>query len=330
MSASPPPQPGASPQVVAGMDVGGTKLALLIEALDGTRLVASEFAATGWDAVPAGAAADWLAARLADALPTGSRVLAVGIGAQGCDAPQIAADLESALAARGLPAVVVNDGALLVPAAGLTAGIGVVAGTGSIAIGTDADGNTLLAGGWGWVLGDEGGAAAIVRDATIAALAAHDSGKADDGLLAALQRAFEVPTAERLARAVNDDPTPANWAPHAAAVFAAADDGSALADAVIDAAAAALTGLVSKLVARGAVGGAVVAGGSVLTRQERLAQAFAAELRRRHPELDFRLLTEQPVTGAVALARRLVAASREDAPVSSGGRTVVRPASGCG
>ena len=302
------PQAAMGPQVVAGLDVGGTKLAVRVETLDGTRLVDAEFAATGWGAVPAEQAADWLTGRLAPVLPTGARVLAVGIGAQGCDAPEIAANLEDALAARGLPATVVNDGALLVPAAGLAAGIGVVAGTGSVAIGTDKAGGTLLAGGWGWVLGDEGGGAAIVREATRAALAAHDSGEADDGLLAALQQAYGVATPERLARAVNDDPTPANWAPHAPAVFTAADGGSVLAAAVIEAAAAALTCMVSRLVARGAVGSAVVAAGSVITRQARLAGAFRAELKRRHPDLDFRLLAQPPTAGAVALARRRLSA----------------------
>jgi len=144
--------------------------------------------------------------------------------------------------------------------------------TGSIGIAEDADGSPLQAGGWGWVLGDEGGAAAIVREATRAALAAHDAGRADDGLLTALQRAFGVPDAERLARAVNDDPTVGNWAPRAPAVFAAADHGSALADAVITAAAGQLTTLVGTLIARGAVGCDVVGRGR---RDRQPAQAGA-------------------------------------------------------
>ena len=95
------------------------------------------------------------------------------------------------------------------------------------------------------MLGDEGGAAAIVREATRAALTAHDEGLADDGLLAALLGAFGVDAlragdgaVERLTRLVNDEPTVENWAPRAPAVFAAAEDGSGLAMAVIEAAAA--------------------------------------------------------------------------------------------
>lgn len=265
--------------------------------------------------------------------------MAAGIGAQGCDSASICSELRLALAALGIPAVVVNDGALLVPAAGLEAGIGIVAGTGSIAVSADRAGEVLLAGGWGWVLGDEGGAAAIVREATRAALRAHDEGHADDGLLAALLSAFGVDGAgagvaagsgagagasvltvagavtgagagagvvERLARVVNDWPTVENWAPRAPAVFAAAEGGSGLAVAVIEAAAADLAALAGRLRARGAVGTVVVAGGSVVTRQPLLARALAVQLRLVDAELELRVLDEEPVAGAVVLARRLL------------------------
>jgi len=201
---------------------------------------------------------------------------------------------------------VVNDGALLVPAAGLDAGIGIVAGTGSIAVGTGLAGEILLAGGWGWVLGDEGGAAAIVREATQAVLTAHDEGQPDDGLLGALLEAFDAGSPERLARVVNDEPTVENWAPRAPAVFAAAEAGSGLAAAVIEGAAAELAALVRRLRARGAVGTAVVAGGSVVTRQPLLARALEAQLRLVDAELELRVLAEEPVAGAVVLARRLL------------------------
>jgi N-acetylglucosamine kinase-like BadF-type ATPase len=292
--------------VVAGMDVGGTKLAIRAETLAGDRVADATCGAADWAAVPAAAAASWLVTRLRKYLPDDSEIAALGVGAQGCDSLQIAANLERALRSLGLLATVVNDGGLLVPAAGLEHGIGVVVGTGSIGVAADASGGSLFAGGWGWVIGDEGGASAIVREATKAALSAHDAGRPDDGLLAALEHAFGVPSAERLARAVNDEPTVANWAPHAPVVFAAADQGSALADEVITAAAGQLTALVGKLIARGAVGGAVVAGGSVIINQPRLARAFRARLAGEHPALELRILGDEPVAGAVALARRLL------------------------
>jgi N-acetylglucosamine kinase-like BadF-type ATPase len=62
--------------------------------------------------------------------------------------------------------VLVNDGDLVV-AAGTPDGwgVGVIAGTGSIAVGRAADGRKARAGGWGHLIGDEGSAYGIVLDA---------------------------------------------------------------------------------------------------------------------------------------------------------------------
>jgi glucosamine kinase len=60
--------------------------------------------------------------------------------------------------------VVVDDVSLVLPAAGLTDGIAVISGTGSIAVGA-WQGRTALVGGWGYLLGDEGSGYWIVRSA---------------------------------------------------------------------------------------------------------------------------------------------------------------------
>lgn len=291
-------------RVVAGLDVGGTKVAVRIEAVNGRRLVDTELPAEDWSASPVETAAAWLHTRLHRVLPRAATLATVGIGAQGCDTQQHSVELAAALHTIGVRATVVNDAALLVPAARLTTGIGVVAGTGAIGVGQDARGDTLFAGGWGWVIGDEAGSAGIVRLATIAALTAHDEGKPDDGLLAALQRAFGAGTPESLARAVNDEPTTGNWGPRAPSVFAAADAGSALAAGVIDAAADHLSTLVDRLLARGAVGSDIVAAGSVIIGQPRLADAFQSRIALTQPSMKITFLEESPVVGAIALARR--------------------------
>ncbi|HEX4788806.1 MAG TPA: BadF/BadG/BcrA/BcrD ATPase family protein, partial [Actinospica sp.] len=288
-------------------DVGGTKIAITVAAPDGTVLRETAYPAEGWAAAPVDAAARWLFGHLARAVPEGDEIAAVGIGAQGCDTQEHCTRLAAAIEALGVAATVVNDASLLVPAAGLDSGIGVIAGTGSIAVGVDRAGAVLFSGGWGWVLGDEAGAPAIVREATKAALAAFDAGRAGDGLLAALLAHFGVPDPPALARAVNDEPTPENWGPAAPAVFRAADEGSPLAAGVIDAAARALQSLVARLVERGAVGTTVVAAGSVIVRQPRLADRFRVHLARAQPGLELRLLDVPPVAGAVALARRVAA-----------------------
>jgi N-acetylglucosamine kinase-like BadF-type ATPase len=100
-----------------------------------------------------------------------------------------------------------------------------------------------------------------------------------------------------------------NWAPRAPAVFAAAEAGSGLAMAVIEAAAAELAGLVRRLRSQGAAGTAVVTGGSVVTRQPLLARALEAQPRLVDAELELRVLAEEPVAGAVVLARQLLGSS---------------------
>jgi len=291
--------------LLVGLDAGGSKLAIRAIAPGGEPVRDVELAAEGWEAEPAPAAADWLLGHLERTLPDGSRIVALGLGAQGCDNPTVQAEITAAFAARGIRASVVNDAALLVPAAGLESGIGVIAGTGAIAVGVNSSGADIASGGWGWVLGDDAGGVGIVREAVKRALFHHDGDGVDDGLLGALLDAFGVTTAERLARAANDTPTVENWAPHAPAVFAAADAGSDDAIAVINSAGTHLAILVDQLLRRGAVGDTVVVAGSVILRQPRLFQAFTAVLGRTHPELLVRRLDDAPVAGAVTLARRL-------------------------
>jgi N-acetylglucosamine kinase-like BadF-type ATPase len=290
-------------RVLVGADIGGTKLAIRVAAPDGAIRADVEIPSTGWEAAPVERAARWLLDRVNSVLPAGDEIAALGVGAQGCDTQEHCARLAAAIESSGATATVVNDAALLVPAAGLDRGIGVIAGTGSIAVGAAADGTVLFAGGWGWVLGDEGSAPAIVREATKAALAAYDAGQPDDGLLSQLLAHYGAAEPPGLARAVNDSPTTGTWGPAAPAVFLAAAAGSALALAVVDDAADHLCTLVTRLRARGAAGGTVVAAGSVVIGQPLLADRLRDRLGAAHPDLDLRLLEVPPVAGAVALAR---------------------------
>ncbi|HEY0497831.1 MAG TPA: BadF/BadG/BcrA/BcrD ATPase family protein [Kutzneria sp.] len=293
-------------RVVVGVDVGGTKVAVRVATLDGEVVSDHQWPADAWSASPVDEAARWLRSLLSLAVPTDHEIVAVGIGAQGCDTQEHGLALAEALGELGVLATVVNDAALLVPAAGLEHGIGVIAGTGSIAVGADSAGTVLFAGGWGWVLGDEASAPAIVREATKVALAAYDDRRPDDGLLRALLAHYAVADPPALARAVNDVPTPENWGPGAVAVFRAADAGSTRAARIVDEAARSLKLLVSQLVARGAVGDTVVAAGSVIVNQPRLADRLRTKLADFYPSLTLRLLDVPPVAGGVVLARRML------------------------
>ncbi|MGW7237869.1 hypothetical protein ACWGKC_08770, partial [Streptomyces sp. NPDC054804] len=146
-----------SSPLVIGIDVGGTKTHL--RALTGADLVADHVrSSSGWRPHDPAAAARWLTALVHEALPAGTRPAALAVGGHACETPRQCARITAALRDfHEIPVLVVGDAELLVPAAGLDKGVGLVAGTGSVAVGRHADGSPVQVGGWGAVLGEAGG-----------------------------------------------------------------------------------------------------------------------------------------------------------------------------
>ena len=292
---------------MVGIDVGGTKTQL--RAFVGDEPVADHVrTSSGWRPHDPVAAAGWLAALVADALPTGARPSALAVGGHACETPRQCSQIRTALQLHfDAPALVVGDAELLVPAAGLDKGVGLVAGTGSVAVGRLTDGSAVQVGGWGAVLGDEGGSAGLVREAARAAWAAHDRGEDPDplaeGLVAALGVA-EVPALGAALEKATD--VSAEWGRHAPVVFAAAEAGSPLARTVIAEAGRALSALVERLAARGVAVDDVVVAGSTVLAQSVLYDAFVSSLAASVPGARPSPLRVPPVEGAVALARTLL------------------------
>jgi N-acetylglucosamine kinase-like BadF-type ATPase len=166
----------------------------------------------------------------------------------------------------------------------------------------------LAAGGWGWILGDEGSAPALVRDAAKAIRGAIDAGDGADPLTDALMAELGTDDPTMLGRLLNDTRSAVIWGRYANAVFAAADAGSRLAQGVIIEGGAALAALVGVIVKRGADAASVVAGGGVIVEQPRLMAAFAAAMKKVSPNSAVVLLREPPVMGALALAERAMPA----------------------
>ena len=233
--------------------------------------------------------------------------ISLGVGANGRDTreqcEEFAADLRQYVSGS---VVVVNDAELLVPAAGLGVGIGLVVGTGSIVVGQDDSGALLTAGGWGWVLGDPGSAPGLVRDAARAVLADRDAGREPDLLGDRLMDAFDVTSLVELGYAMTAAREITDWSVHAHVVFDAADAGSERAAQVVEDSARQLAAAVGQLVRRGAQGNCVVTAGGVITARERLSDAFKRHLADTEPGLQVRVLNRAPVYGAVELARRAI------------------------
>ncbi|MGB4136790.1 MAG: BadF/BadG/BcrA/BcrD ATPase family protein, partial [Microbacterium sp.] len=230
----------------------------------------------------------------------------LAVGAHGCENTEQCLALERELRRRGDgPVLVVNDAELMAPAAGLPGAIGMVAGTGSIATARTRDGEMLSAGGWGWLLGDEGSAPALVREAVRAVLARADRDGGDDVLGSLLMAAFDARDGAELALAATQTASPEDWGRHAPLVFDAADAGSTLAVAVVEEAGSALALLADALLVRGIEAVDVVAGGSVIERQPRLQEALRSALAQRRPGIRLTILSAPPVRGAIALARTI-------------------------
>ncbi|GHE06117.1 BadF/BadG/BcrA/BcrD ATPase family protein [Streptomyces alanosinicus] len=268
-----------STPVLVGIDVGGTKTHLRAVA-GGTPVADHVRTSGGWRPHDPVAAAGWPAALAAEVLPAGVRPSAPAVGGHACETPRQCARIRSALRDHAdTPALVVGDAELLVPAAGLARGIGVVAGTGSVAVGRRADGTPVQVGGWGAALGDEGGAAGLVREAARACWAAHDRCEPPDALAAALLDAFGEPEVPAPGAALEGATDPsAEWGRQAPAVFAAAEAGSALARGVIAAQGRALATLVTLLARRGVPAEDVVVAGGTVLAQPLLYDAFTAAL----------------------------------------------------
>ena len=86
-------------------------------------------------------------------------------------------------------------------------GVITIAGTGSIAYGRDAAGQTARAGGWGLAISDEGSGQWIGRAAVSAVLGAKDAGE-DPALLKPILDLWKLTTLDELVRHANASPPP--------------------------------------------------------------------------------------------------------------------------
>jgi N-acetylglucosamine kinase-like BadF-type ATPase len=145
---------------VIGIDAGGTGTVGLLA--DETGRVLRDARAGGANLVVHGElGVEKVLYQVLDALDAPGPVAAVCLGMAGVDRPEETELMRGVLRRLGLRQAVriVND-ALVALVAGAPDGIGIVlvAGTGSIAYGVDPSGRTARAGGWGYLLGDEGSA----------------------------------------------------------------------------------------------------------------------------------------------------------------------------
>jgi glucosamine kinase len=286
--------------IVIGLDIGGSKTHG-VRAVDGVAVAEAVAGSANLASVGPVEASRQLDAVLAELEPTG--VVAVCAGAAGADGAASIGLLQRLLAERvpGARVRIVHDAHLVLAAGGVDAGVALIAGTGSVAWGTRADGAQARAGGWGHLLGDEGSGYRVALDAVRHALDRLDTGLPTDPLTAALLEHCGLDGSEQLIDHVYSTQDRRYWAERAALVARLADQGDPAAAAILDAAADALAALARRVLDRLDRPGPVVLGGGFAVHQPSLQRA----VRERLPDTEVRVLTDAPVLGAVRLAAAL-------------------------
>jgi glucosamine kinase len=293
--------------LVLGLDIGASSTRAQLVA-DGAVVAEARAASASMTAAGPERAAAALADLLGQLPSLTGRLDAVCVGAAGA---VTATDTREFLRSRLAPltasgrVVIVDDASLVLPAAGLTDGIAIICGTGSIAVGSSG-GTFVLIGGWGYLLGDEGSGYWIVRAAIRELLARLDQGQPSGALGACLLGAAGAADLTQLRAAFFRQPQPRNWASHAPAVLDCPDPAAA---DITRQAAEALADLATKVGQRLAApdGIPVVLAGGLMGHMGLLAATVAA-VEAVLPASPVRALADPPVAGAVRLA---MAAARD-------------------
>ena len=239
---------------------------------------------------------------------------ALCLGMAGVDRPNDAAIVRSILARIGQRAhvLIVND-ALIALEAGAPAspGIVVIAGTGSIAYGRDEQGHAARAGGWGYVLGDEGSGYWLGRQALRAVVRASDGRGPQTGLTGRILAHYRVSRPRDLVEQIYVGGTrPSAIAALAREVEAAAADGDDLAAHILDVGARELADAATSVARRLDLRACpVVLAGGTLLGGSRLRKGVTARLTETLPAASVRSLDVEPALGAVRLAQAVLAGS---------------------
>lgn len=298
--------------VFVGVDGGGTHTVALVGRSGDVVLGRGEAGPSNPQAVGFDSAAEQIdsAVRAAcgDARIDPERVAGAALGVAGAsrisDQTRLGALLRERLSLAPDQPRVVHDVALLLPAAGQSLGVAIVAGTGSSAFGLSSEGRHATAGGYGYLLGDEGSAFAVGREALRAVLRADDGLGVATALAGLLAAELGMDQPRDLIRIVYQSPSPRSTIAEIAPLVvraARSGDGEArriLADAGRD------LGLIARAIARRLdlrPGFPVVGTGGMFQAGDLLIEPLREVLLRSGAGA-FALLDREPALGALRIA----------------------------
>lgn len=296
--------------LVLGLDIGGSKTHALL--CDGETVLEEVFAGSA-NPSSAGIAEAIRQLDLIFAQLHTDEVRAICAGAAGVDTTEGEERFRRLLTERAPTAQVsvVHDTALILATAGTTTGTAVISGTGSVAWGRRSDGYVARAGGWGYLLGDEGSGYWVTREAVRHALLRTESGRSADKLSQQLAADCGLQRVEQLVDHFYANPERRYWASRARIVFEHAAAGDQASSRIVSAAAEALAALVYRVGQRLGSTGPVVLAGGLVVNQPALQQAVRERLSRQGRN-DVRVLDRAPAYGAVSLAQALLGYTADD------------------
>lgn len=285
---------------VIGLDIGGTKThGVRFE--DGVPAADQSAGSSNVQNV----SRETAAANLADLFARigGGQVSRVYAGSGGIDTEEDAAALAALIQPHvpGARVTVVHDSRLLLAAGGAATGVAVIAGTGSAAWGRNDDGGEARAGGWGYLLGDEGSGYWLGREAVRHSLRRMNQGHQPDQLTVALMEACRVDHPNRLIALFHSPDTGRRfWAQQARLVVEAAAAGHPDSSQLLDQAGADLAALALEVLGQLGIKGPVILGGGLGMHVPALQDSFRARLAE-GGVTDIRVLDREPVFGVLQL-----------------------------
>lgn len=285
---------------VIGLDIGGTKTRGV--RFEGGAVVADE--SVGSSNVQ-NVSREVAALNLAELFARigGGTVSRVYAGAGGIDTESDAEALAALIAPHvpGARITVVHDSRLLLAAGGASTGVAVIGGTGSAAWGRNSLGEEARAGGWGYLLGDEGSGYWLGREAVRHSLRRMNQGLEPDELTTALLASCGVDDPNKLIALFHSPDTGRRyWAERARLVVDAADAGHAASRELVDQAGRDLAGLAEQTVRQLRIDGPVILGSGLGMNVPRLQESFRAALAAAGIT-DVRILKQDPVFGVLQL-----------------------------
>jgi N-acetylglucosamine kinase-like BadF-type ATPase len=294
------PADGNEPGAVIGLDIGGTKT-------HGVRFengISAAEATVGSSNVQ-NVSREAAAANLAEIFARigASPVSQVYAGAGGIDTDEDARNLAALIRPHvpGARITVVHDSRLLLAAGGATTGVAVIAGTGSAAWGRNALGKEARAGGWGYLLGDEGSGYWLGREAVRHSLRRMNQGLEPDTLTRSLLESCGLDHPNKLIALFHSPETGRRfWAQQARYVVAAAEAGHDASWKLIEQAGADLAELTVQVLRQLGLQGPVILGGGLGINVRLLQEAFRDGLAAEGFS-DVRAIEQEPVYGVLQL-----------------------------